>query len=151
MKKNIENIQKALTLIEQNPACWNQTQWHCGTSHCFFGHGQILAGKEPNNDTARRDGRIFFGFTKEETDYYSCSYRTLNELKTALEDFYNADGYNRYGYDRYGYDRYGYDLDGYDLDGYNRNGYNRYGYDRYGYDRDGYDSYGFDRDNNYKS
>jgi len=164
--KNLTNIKLVLDKIEANPSCWNQEDWYCGSSHCFAGLAQIeLTGAE-NENTVRRDARIFFGFTKHETDYYFSGTRTLGELKTALEDWYDRDGYNRDGYNRGGYDRDGYDSDGYDrhwydrdgydchgynrhgydLDGYNRGGYNRGGYNRHGRDRHGYDRHGYDLD-----
>jgi hypothetical protein len=174
--KNLENIKEVLDFIEANPSCWGQKDWHCGSKHCFAGHAQIrLTGKE-DVSTVRRDARIFFGFTKREADYYFAASRTLDELRTALLDFYGndgygidgynregygMDGYDRYGYDRKGYNRdgyvrYGYDIEGYgrdgydrmgyNLNGYDRRGYNRFGYDRYGYDRGGYNREGYDRD-----
>jgi hypothetical protein len=147
MKRNIENIQKVLDLIEANPSCWDQSKWHCGTSHCFAGHAQIMLTGKENIDTVRRDARIFFGMSKAEADYYFAGNRTIDELKTAAdEDLYNPAGYDRDGYDRAGYDRDGFDQDGFDWDGYDRDGYDRDGYDRAGYDRDGFDQDGFDWD-----
>ena len=145
--KNLENIKEVLHFIEANPSCWGQKDWHCGSKHCFAGHAQIrLTGKE-DVATVRRDARIFFGFTKREADYYFAPSRTLDELGTALLDFYGNDGYGMDGYDRYGYGRDGYGMDGYGRNGYDRDGYGRDGYNREGYDRDGYNREGYDRDN----
>ncbi len=115
--KNLENIKEVLDIIEANPSCWQQRDWHCNSKHCFAGHAQIrLTGKE-DVSTVRRDARIFFGFTRREADYYFAASRTLDELRTALLDFYGEDGYGMDGY-RNGYDRECYDRDGYDRDGY---------------------------------
>jgi hypothetical protein len=115
IKRNIENIKKVLEVIENNPETWDQSSWHCGTSHCFAGHAQILAGKEINDETCRRDARTFFGFTGFEADYFFYSYRTLEELKTSL-DPNSLRNYDLYSLDEEGYDRYGYDEDGLDID-----------------------------------
>lgn len=32
-----------LATIEANPSHWDQSDWHCGTSHCFAGFAQYLA------------------------------------------------------------------------------------------------------------
>jgi hypothetical protein len=145
--KNLENIKEVLNFIEENPSCWVQKDWHCGSAHCFAGHAQIrLTGKE-DVSTVRRDARIFFGFTKREADYYFSASRTLDELRTALLDFYGKDGYYRDGYDRYDYNRDGYNREGYNREGYDRDGYYLNGYDRNGYDRNGYNREGYDKDN----
>jgi len=93
--KNIANIQTVLTLIESNPSCWNQKEWHCGTSHCFAGHAQIQLTGGEDTGNVKRDARIYFGFTASESDYYFNYERTLPELKTALRSdalFYDNDG-----------------------------------------------------------
>jgi len=149
--KNLENIKLVLDKIENNPDCWVQKYWHCGASHCFAGWAQILSGNAPNNETVRRDARMFLGFNIREANYYFNGRRTLKELKTALLDFYDRNGFDRNGYDRNGYDRNGFDRNGLDRDGFGRNGLDRDGFDHdgfniEGYNRDGYDRYGYDKD-----
>ncbi len=148
--KNLENIKLVLDKIENNPECWDQTQWHCGTSHCFAGWAQVLSGKEEDDATVRSDARLFFGFNNREASYYFDGYRTLNELKTSLLNFYDENGYDLQGYDKYGYDAQGFDSIGLNKEGFDCDGYDCNGYDRDGYDRDGYDEDGFDKDNKYK-
>ena len=29
--------------IKADPSCWDQSRWHCGTSHCIAGHAQLDA------------------------------------------------------------------------------------------------------------
>lgn len=119
--KNIENCKLVLQKIKENPDQWNQGSWHCGTSHCFAGWAQILSGKEANNDTVRRDARIFLGLTRDDADYYFSPSRTLEDLETVVEDGYDRNGYDRAGYNRDGLDRTGYGRAGYDRDGLDRN------------------------------
>jgi len=134
---NIENFKLVLAKIESDPNCWDQSNWHCGTKHCFAGWAQILSGKEPNVHTVRTDAREFLDIDKPYADYLFDPDRTINDLKDIASGGYNCAGYDRDGYDRTGYDRAGY----------NRYGYNRYGYNRNRYNRDGYDSDGLDSNN----
>jgi hypothetical protein len=129
--KHTENFRKVLDHIKANPNLWNQSNWHCGSAHCFLGHGQIMSGKPINDGTARRDGRIFFGMSYADSIWFSRPQRTIEDFENAFES--DAGGYDRDGYHRDGYNRDGYDWDGYDWDG---------------YDRDGYDWDGLDADNN---
>lgn len=110
--KNIENCKLVLTQIKNHPETWNQKYWHCGTAHCFAGWAQILSGKPADSTTARRDARIFLGLSAAEAEYYFHSERTLSELETVLEDFYDENGCSPDGHDRNGYNREGYDRDG---------------------------------------
>jgi len=165
--KNIENIQKVLNIIEKNPSSWNQSRWHCGTSHCFAGWAQIVA-RKPICDhplIVIRDARLFFGFTQKEADYYFAGGRTFKELQNAVNPWYdehgfdingyNDQGFNKQGYDRKGYNAEGYNAEGYNAEGYDRNGYNldgfnESGYDKNGFDKEGYDIYNLDINNNLK-
>jgi hypothetical protein len=127
---NRENYRKVLDQIEAHPETWNQSFWHCGTTHCFAGWAQILSGKPADDGTVRRDARIYLDLSLIEADYLFAPQRTLDDLR---------DGYNRDGYNRAGLDRDGYNRAGYNRDGYNRDGLDRDGLDRAGYDRDGLD------------
>jgi hypothetical protein len=37
MPINKELLRETLQTIKDNPQHWDQTQWHCGSSHCFAG------------------------------------------------------------------------------------------------------------------
>lgn len=100
--KNIKNCKLVLDTIEKDPSNWNQIDWHCGSKHCFAGWAQILANFPPYVPNVRRDARIFLGLTYHEANYYFAPMRTLEELKTILEDFYDTLGFGRDGYDREG-------------------------------------------------
>lgn len=149
---NLPLLVEVINTITQNPSCWDQRSWHCGTQHCFFGHAQILGGRTQNAETAYQDGKELLGLSEADATWLSHADRTLHELHQFAEcavrgeSYFDADGYNREGYDRKGYDRYGYDRDGYGHYGYDRGGYNRAGYDRAGYNRAGYDRTGYNRE-----
>lgn len=34
---NRKILRQALQMVKDNPSHWDQTFWHCGTSHCFGG------------------------------------------------------------------------------------------------------------------
>ena len=132
---NKENIQKVIDVIEDNPHSWNQDFWHCGTTHCFAGHAQILSGKQANKATVRKDARIFLDLDLRTFNWVSNYCRTLDDLKSLLTDeIFDIDGFDKNGYDRYGFDRAGYARTGFDRIGYDRGGFNRDGYDRDGLD-----------------
>ena len=133
---NKANYRRVLDQIEQHPDTWDQSQWHCGSTHCFAGWAQLLSGMPANDETTRRDARIYLDISIHEADYFFSPHRTISELR---------DGYTRAGYDRDGYDRAGYTRDGLDRAGYNRAGYDRAGYDWAGYNRDGLDRAGYNR------
>jgi hypothetical protein len=143
---NKENVKKVLDAIKANPESWDQTQWHCGSSHCFAGHAQLMSGNPQDSRTTRRDARAFLDMSRVDADWAFAGHRTLDELKELLSDGYDRDGYDRDGYDRDGYDRDGYDRDSYNHDGYDHDGYDHDGYDRDGLDRDGYNRDGYNRD-----
>ena len=117
---NAERLKQVLTYIEQHPEEWRQSVWHCGSSHCFCGTAQILAGHAPGT------GRIFDQVC-EWLDLSRCEFDRLAHVNNTLEDLYRIVGDLVAGYDRSGYDRNGYDRNGYDCNGYNRIGYDRDG------------------------
>ena len=139
---NETNFRLVLDKIKAHPQCWKQDSWHCGTQHCFAGWAQILSGKEANDQTVRRDARVWLGLSKVQADYLFAAASRMADFESFIEKD------DRAGYDRAGYNRDGYNRAGYDCDGYNRDGYNRAGYDCDGYDSDGYDCDGLDAENN---
>ena len=142
---NQANYDTVIAKITENPDCWDQTEWHCGTTHCFAGWAQILSGRQADGATTRRDARRWLELTWSEANYLFDAKRTIKDFR----DGYGRAGYHRAGYDSAGYDSQGYGRDGYGRggyfrDGYDSDGYNRAGYGRDGYGRDGYDSDGLD-------
>ena len=150
---NKENLQKVIDVIEDNPHSWNQKQWHCGTTHCFAGHAQILSGKKEDEITVRTDARIFLDMNFHKFNWVVSSIRTLEDFKSLLNDTdfdiegFNIDGFDIDGFNCYGYARDGYDCNDHCLPGYNSDGYNSDGVDRAGFDRDGFDLDGLDINN----
>ena len=115
---NIKNFKLVLNKIIDCPESWNQKEWHCDSSHCFFGWAQILAGKRENNKTVQSDARSFLGLNKQEAEYISHIDRKIEDFENFLQfyeenpDGYGSDNYNYIGCDRDGYNRNGYDEDG---------------------------------------
>ena len=35
-------LQLTLDTIKENPQHWDQTSWHCGTTHCFAGFAELI-------------------------------------------------------------------------------------------------------------
>jgi hypothetical protein len=40
---HIDRLDRTTALVEANPSHWDQGIWHCGTTHCWAGFGDILA------------------------------------------------------------------------------------------------------------
>ena len=110
---NKEHYKKVLDQITQHPETWNQARWHCGSSHCLAGWAKVLSGKPANDDTVRRDARIYLDLSLSEAEWLFATHRTLSDLTD-----YDLDGYDLCGYNRAGYNCDGYDRDG--LDAHNR-------------------------------
>ena len=112
---NIERHNQIIAKIEENPSCWNQAHWHCGTAHCYGGWAQILSGKKADIATSRRDARQWLDLSFWEAGISFSVFNTLEDLKNLPEMFsYNHDGYTHDGYTHDGYDRDGYNRDGLD-------------------------------------
>ena len=47
MAVNVELLQKTLDAIKANPQHWDQTKWHCNTSHCFAGFAELISNNMP--------------------------------------------------------------------------------------------------------
>jgi uncharacterized protein YjbI with pentapeptide repeats len=44
---HIDRLNQTTALVEANPDQWDQKVWHCGTSHCWAGFGDLLANQLP--------------------------------------------------------------------------------------------------------
>ena len=139
--KNVKLAVQVISHILDHPETWSQQVWHCGTTHCFAGHVQIMGGCPENGETCLEDMIDLLGCSEEDASWLVYTGRTLGELCAYVASYvdgtpyFDADGFGKDGFDRYGYGR----------NGYNRHGYDCHGYDRYGYDRRGYDHHGYDR------
>ena len=142
---------------QDNPDHWDQSDWHCNTSHCIGGFGDMR-----RNDLLPQDKwpwerapvpsafALDYPYWKANAEIF-CGRNTLEMIVEHLEHIrihgfqYNREGYDRIGRDKDGFDREGYDHEGYDREGYDSDGYNTAGYNRQGYNEDGYDEDGYDR------
>lgn len=94
--------------ILDDPPCWNQSTWHCGTAHCVFGHAQIRSGKDASSESAYEDGTAALELTEGDARWLSSPRRSLTEIHgfaDALlqgEQYFSSAGYDRAGYDRAG-------------------------------------------------
>lgn len=64
---NKELLVDTLATIKANPQYWDQTQWHCGTTHCFAGFVELLYMDLPitiNSTILKNDDRFY-------KDYYT--------------------------------------------------------------------------------
>ena len=143
--KNVKLAVEVINHILDNPETWDQRDWHCGTTHCFAGHVQIMGGRAKDDDTCPQDLTDLLQCSAEDAAWLTNSRRTLSELHEYVAAYVNGTPY----FDRYGYDPHGYDRNGFNCEGYDREGYDREGYDREGYGRNGYDRNGYDRNGHY--
>lgn len=99
MSVNVELLQKTLDAIKANPQHWNQSHWHCGTSHCFAGFAELIAHGLPieTDETVLLEDREFcnpgsgwltsehatklLGISDDDAETLFTSYRTLEELE----------------------------------------------------------------------
>lgn len=141
--KNLQPLVTAFNHILENPAKWNQTMWHCNSSHCFLGWVQVLHDLPHTLHIGELDELT--GIPTRDLEWLSDFNRTLFEIRCYIvtelsgQSFFSEDGYSRLGYNRDGYDRNGFDRNGYD-----RDGYDWYGRDERGYDRDGFNPFYID-------
>ena len=102
---NEVNFRLVIDKIKSCPAEWDQSQWHCGTKHCFAGWAQVLSGNPQSSLFVRRDARKFLGLSRDEADYYFASNRTFEDFQDPLT--FDRDGFSRSGFSRAGFDRDG--------------------------------------------
>ena len=127
---NAERLKQVLAHIEQHPEEWDQSRWHCGSSHCFCGTAQILAGYLPDRGKLVAQVREWLDLSQHEFRLLSSTTNTLTDLHRHVDDLIASRCDRRYivqrvsssdddldGFDRYGFNRYGFDRDGYDYDG----------------------------------
>lgn len=58
---NKKNLARVMNQIIEHPETWDQSNWHCGTSHCFAGWAQVMSGKNPSDLSASDDAREWLG------------------------------------------------------------------------------------------
>lgn len=117
--ERIATLVAALALIEANPDHWNQTHWHCGTSHCLAGFCDIVVDRRLERlslKEIRYDSSVsVFAQSNPHLGYLFTQFLTLEDLQCEIA--YLVESGTIDGYDSNGYDEWGYDSDDYDIDG----------------------------------
>lgn len=72
---NKELLQLTLDMIKSNLEHWDQTKWHCGTTHCFAG-GIV---------------KNLLGLTPYQANILFASYNTLEDLEHHVNVLVNTD------------------------------------------------------------
>lgn len=86
-----------LEAIERNPKHWDQTDWHCGTSHCFAGVAELqqfnlsikTSARKFYSRRAREDptqyttevAQHWLGLEDEQAAWLFSSHRTLDDFR----------------------------------------------------------------------
>jgi hypothetical protein len=124
-----DELRLAVQDAQNNPDHWDQSHWHCQTSHCIAGFGDMRRnGLAPQDEFPKDKPEIAqFAFDYPYWRVKAEIFASTNSMATILECLENI-RVNGFEYNRDGYDRSGYDKDGYNESGYNRDGYNRDGY-----------------------
>jgi hypothetical protein len=81
-----ELLLAVLTRITNHPETWNQSFWHCGTTHCVAGWCQIIGGFNINTDPLITSERAT-GLTMWESAWLFDSNRTLPEITSFINNF----------------------------------------------------------------
>jgi hypothetical protein len=92
MTKPLRGKELLIAVVDQitkHPETWDQTQWHCGTSHCVAGWAQIMGGRKEDADTALDDARELIGLADFEANYLIYRERTIPEIVEFKDAFIN--------------------------------------------------------------
>lgn len=115
---NKRNLAEVMNHILENPETWDQSQWHCGSSHCFAGWAQIFSGEEEDSNTAPYDAQKWLEINDDDSDWLFGAQRQLRELHAFVDGVVNHDSeFDLDGFDQHGFSRSGYDIKGYDREG----------------------------------
>jgi len=77
----------AIARIEANPKSWDQSAWHCDTSHCYAGHIDLILCElnafelPPWADNLNYNVRAVLGLDKDSWLSITATYNTLQEIK----------------------------------------------------------------------
>lgn len=91
-KINVELMRKTRDWMNAHPEYHDQTTWHCGTSHCFFGIAEILHLRQNPSEVFHGDDKKTYEFARKalgltiwQADYLSCVSRTIDEINKAVD------------------------------------------------------------------
>ena len=116
--KNVKLAVEVVNHILDNPDLWDQREWHCGSTHCFAGHVQIMGGRAVWAATCLQDMVDLLECSREDAAWLAYTGRTLSELHAYVASYVNGTPYfDAEGYDRHGYNRHNHNCEGYDRNG----------------------------------
>ena len=80
--------------IKNNPEHWDQSRWHCGTSHCFAGVAEMLAQNiDPTTKYASESTKVIaekaLGLNDQQSDYLFDSHNDINKLSSTVDAWVN--------------------------------------------------------------
>jgi hypothetical protein len=93
LRPHAARLNLVLKTIQKNPQCYDQRSWHCGTTHCFMGWAQVLAGKEANSDTVNADATKWLRLTNDEFQVLADGGNSLKRIKRLVKLFSSNEYY----------------------------------------------------------
>ena len=102
----------AVNKVLENPECWDQKTWHCGTKHCIGGWCQILGGRRESEAGVMGDVIELLGISRADAEWLCSATRTIAELHGYASALLDPDSFDRDGFNRDGFNRAGFDRDG---------------------------------------
>ena len=79
-KEEKQLLAKAMNQILEHPETWDQTVWHCGTSHCFGGWVQIFGGHKESDTVIASMRELLPNVSENDVFWVTDSDRTIPEL-----------------------------------------------------------------------
>jgi hypothetical protein len=81
-----DRLRMVMAHIEAHPEQWDQVDYHCGTSHCFVGWGEILAGRGLLRMGEHTSFAMkWFGLSNSQTTVLAYGFNTLADLHRIVD------------------------------------------------------------------
>jgi hypothetical protein len=75
-----ELLRQVVNQIIKHPETWDQSNWHCGSSHCVGGWAQVMGGREPDAARVFEDARKLLGLSEGQASWLFYGGRTFEEI-----------------------------------------------------------------------
>jgi hypothetical protein len=85
----------AINQIIAKPETWDQSEWHCGTTHCVGGHCQIMGGRPESIKSVCKDCQDLLGLDYDAVSWMTSANRTFVELYEFAKTFPEIPNYSR--------------------------------------------------------